>query len=134
MASNRRTFARFNLDFVEMDCTKRLADVLQISEVEAAGYIALLIVFGIQKADNKGCINEYTARTIENACHWPKNRRMELIGAFWDAGVVIGQPDDDDDPLTIAPDLWFTQAADVAEKREKDRNRKRAERAAATDS
>ncbi len=119
------TFARFNVDFVQMDCVARLADCMQVSRMEAAGYIALLVAFGIKRADIHGNINDFTPRTIENACLWPSERRGELVCAFQTVGILRGELDSDDFPLTIASELWDAQAAATAMSRENDRNRHR---------
>ena len=65
-------------------------------------------------------------------------RRSRLFAGFHihlaglAAGVIIGQPDDDDDPLTIDPELWTTQALDIAKKRKDDRERIAGKRAGET--
>lgn len=118
------TFARVNADFVNMPCVDRLAKVLNVNRFEATTYIALLVAFGIQHGKLDGCINDFTPRTIENACLWPRERRYELIVAFQDAEILTGLPGDDDEPLFIASELWSAQAQDIADRRKADRERK----------
>ena len=98
-----------------------------ISQVEAAGYIALVVAYGLCKADDDGQINDLTDRAIEKACYW-MGERGALIAAFIQSGVFYGERDNDDDPLRISPRLWDELAGDTMKKRLQERKRKQQER------
>lgn len=122
-----KPWAPFGPVLLEYDCVYSLAGSLQISQVEAAGFVALVIAFAIANADDYGRIDDFTDKAIESACYW-SGERGELVKAFAANGVLEGERDSDDKPLRIETGLWATVAWGAIKKRIEARNRKRKER------
>lgn len=128
MRTTAQTWVKFGKELLELDAVYCLAGSLSISQVEAAGYIALVVAFAIAQADDEGQIDHLTDKAIETACYWP-GERGELVKAFTDNGVFSGQRDSDSEPLQIAPDLWAKLAGKTIEDRKAARKRKAKQRA-----
>lgn len=129
-------FCRFGVKIVEDKLVKALARNLEISAVEAAGYVALLVGVGISCATDGGEL-DLSARRIEDACRW-EGMTGELFNAFRFVAILIGDRDDAADPLRFNPNIWRDYAFDAikqrtnarrrqADKRERDRAAKQAE-------
>ena len=97
-----------------------------ISQVEAAGYIALLVALGISKGDDEGQIDFLTTKAIEQACYWP-GERGQLLKAFLACNVLSGERDSDTNPLHISAALWNTIAGKAIKNR-KDARKRQAEK------
>ena len=129
-------FCKFGLQIVNDKFVKALARAMQISVVEAAGYVALLVDVGISKAEDNGEL-DISARRIEDACMWT-GEAGELFKAFKWTAILIGDRDDNTNPLRFNPDVWRDFAYDAikqrmearkrqANKRERDRAARQAE-------
>ena len=103
-----------------------------ISQVEAAGYVALLVAFAIAHADDDGQIDHLTDKTIETACYWT-GERGALMNMFSISGVFSGERDSDEKPLSIERDLWRAVAGKTIDERNAARKRKAKERAKGKD-
>ena len=123
----RKGWVKFTIELVQRDETICLAAALGTRPAEAAAYIALLICLGLEKADDYGRIDHLTVKYIESSCAWT-GERGALLHAFGVAGVVTGQHENDENPLTIAPATWEL-AAPIVAKRHKDADRQQDYRA-----
>lgn len=121
------TYALYGPKLLELDETYALAGCLGTNLVEAGGYIALVIAFGILGADDSGIIDGFTNKAIETACYWT-GERGALIESFLVCNVLTGEHESDENPLRIAPALWATVAGKAIEKRIQARERKQKER------
>lgn len=128
MRTTKPTWVKFGTEFLELDAVYSLAGTLDVSQVEAAGYIALLIAFAIAHADDDGQIDHLTDKTIETACYWT-GERGALMECFTLAGVLSGERDSDDEPLAIERGLWRAVAGKTIDERNAARKRKAKERA-----
>jgi len=121
------TWVEYGRHLLELDEVYSLAGVLCVSQVESAGYIALLVALGLADADDDGQVWHLTDKAIEKACYWP-GERGELVKAFVESGVLIGDRDSDENPLRIAPGLWDDLAGKTLKERIQARERKRKQR------
>ena len=121
-------FVRFGATLLELDEVYSLAGSMGVSQVEAGGYIALVVALGIARADDNGIIDDLTTRAIEKACYWD-GERGELLEHFLTCNVLAGERDNDTNPLRISPALWSTLAGAAVKQRKAARERKRNERA-----
>lgn len=128
MRTTAATWVKFGRELLELDEVYSLAGCMEISQVEAAGYIALLVAFALAHADDDGQIDHLTDKTIETGCYWD-GERGELVAAFTSSGVLTGQRDSDSDPLAIAPSVWAALAGKAIAERAAARKRKAEERA-----
>ena len=117
----------FDIDLVEHDYVFALAGMMDSSPVEAAGYVALLVSYGLTLPNDVGCVDDVTDKAIEKACCW-MGERGELVRAFCVSGILQGSRDDDAHPLTICPALWQLLASKALKQREKWRKDKRNQR------
>ena len=120
----------FGPKLLELDEVYSLAGQLCISQVEAGGYIALVVALGIAQGDDDGQIDFLTTKAIETACYWTGERGL-LLDSFLACGVLSGEHESDTNPLRISPPLWSTVAGAAIKKRKEARKRKREERAKA---
>lgn len=129
-------FCKFGIQLVNDKFVGALAKAMQISVVEAAGYVALLVDVGISKAEDNGEL-DVSIKRIEDACMWD-GVSGELFKAFRWTGILIGDRDDDENPLRFNPHVWRDFAYDAikqriearkrqANKRERDKAAKQAE-------
>lgn len=114
-------FCKFGVQIVTDKYVKALAKAMSISVVEAAGYVALLVDVGISKAEDNGEL-DVSARRIEDACMWG-GEAGELFNAFKWTAILIGERDDDSNPLRFNPDVWRDYAFDAVKKRDDARER-----------
>lgn len=110
-----------------MDAVLILAGGMEIPQVEAAGYIALVVSFAIEKAYDNGIVDHLTDKAIERACFWGGNKG-ELVQAFTEFGIFVGERDSDENPLRIEPGLWEALAGKVIKQRIDSRRRKEKQR------
>ena len=118
----------FGPSLLELDEVLQLACHMGISQVEAGGYIALVVALGIGQGDDEGQIDFLTTKAIEQACYWG-GERGQLLNAFLACDVLSGERDSDTNPIRISTALWKTIAGPAIKKRIEARNRKRRERA-----
>lgn len=117
MRTTKETWVKFMPSRTEMDETLNLSACLEISRVEAAAYIALLVAFGIKYCSDDGDgIGTFADKTIEDACVW-EGVRGQLVQAFIASGILMGDRESDDDSLRISPVVWQALAGDAIEKR-----------------
>lgn len=126
--TTKATWVKFGTELLELDAVYSLAGSTGMSQVEAAGYIALVVAFAIANADDEGVIDHMTDKAIETACYWT-GERGTLVAAFLDAGVFDGERDSDVKPLCIEAGLWRSIAGKTIEERKAARKRKQKERA-----
>lgn len=127
MRTTAATWVRYGRELLELDAVYSLAGSMGISQVEAAGYIALVVAFAIANADDDGQIDHLTDKAIETACYW-QGERGALVEMFRYAGVLSGERDSDTEPLAIEPSLWVAVAGKTIEERKNARKRKQKER------
>lgn len=127
MRTTKPTWVPFGPKLLELDAVYVLAGHMQISQVESAGYIALVIAFAIANADDDGQIDFLTDKAIESACFWT-GERGALVTAFSKCGIFSGKRDSDENPLSIDPGLWRTVAGRAIDERKAARKRKAKER------
>lgn len=120
-------FCKFDLRLITDMHVKALARHMSISIVEAAGYVALLVNVGISKATDGGEL-DISARRIETACRW-EGVPGALFDAFLCTDILIGERDDDDNPLRFNPSIWRDFAFDAIKKRADARDRQAKKRA-----
>ena len=120
-------WVEYSADLLENDYTYSLAGVLNTSQVEAAGYIALVVSFALKVGDDAGQVDHLTDKAIEKACYWT-GKRGDLVGAFCASGIFRGNREDDNNPLTIAPDVWNTLAGRALKQRFEWRKRQKTKR------
>ena len=116
-------FCRFNLELLEHETTKALADKLKLSSVEAAGYLGMLVCLGISRATDEGLLDLSDA-VIERECRWPGRRgqrRGELIKAFFEVEVLKNMGDF----VQFSTDFWAVFAFDAIKKRKQGAQRQR---------
>lgn len=128
MRTTKPTWVKFGTELLELDAVYALAGSMGISQVEAAGYIALVVAFAIANADDDGQIDYLTDKAIEKACYWT-GERGALIDAFTQNGVFEGERDSDNNPLSIERGLWRAVAGKTIDERKAARKRKAKERA-----
>lgn len=128
MRTTKPTWVRFGRELMELDAVYVLAGSMGISQVEAAGYIALAVSFAIASGDDDGQVDHMTDKAIENACYWT-GERGALVAAFTANGVFSGERDSDTNPLSIEPGLWRAVAGKAIDERKAARERKAKERA-----
>lgn len=117
---DKRQWVAFGPAVMELDVVLSLAGTLGVSRVEAAGYIALAVAYGISKAEDDGVIWHLTDRAIENACYWD-GPRGTLVKSLTDCYVFVGDREDDDNPLRIEPSLWQMLAGKAIKERQRKR-------------
>lgn len=121
------TYVRYGSQLLELDEVYSLAGHMCISQVEAGGYIALVVALGIARANDDGNIDDLTTKAIEAACYWT-GERGQLLDSFLACGVLTGERDSDTNPLRISPALWVTVAGSAIKQRKDARERKRRQR------
>ena len=109
-------WVEYSDSLLENDYTYSLAGTLNITQVEAGGYIALLVAFALKVGDDTGQVDHLTDKAIEKACYWT-GKRGDLVKAFCASGVFRGDRDDDNNPLTITPDVWNALAGRALKQR-----------------
>lgn len=122
MRTTAATWVKFGAELCELDAVYSLAGSMAISQVEAAGYIALAVAFAIAAGDDDGQIDHLTDKAIERACYWT-GERGALVTAFIENGVLSGRRDSDTKPLSIEPGLWETLGGESIRKRKQSRER-----------
>lgn len=127
MRTKADTWVEYGRHLLELDEVYSLAGVLCVSQVEAAGYIALVVALGLADADDDGQVWHLTDKAIEKACYWT-GERGALVTAFVESGVLFGDRDSDENPLRIAPGLWDDLAGKTLKERIQARERKRKQR------
>ena len=127
MRTTGTTYVEFNLLLVDRDETLSLAGSMGISRVEAAGYIGLLVAFGLKYADDDGQVDIFSDKAIEDGCAWD-GQRGELLKAFMLSGVLVGERDSSSNPIHVAPDLWAALAGKSIKARADARRRKQNQR------
>ena len=128
MKAETKVWLRFNKALIENDYVLSLAGCMSCSQVEAAGYVALVVAFGLSFADDNGTIDHLTDHSIERACYWD-GEPGELIRLFTESGIFVGERDSDTNPLAISPDVWHGLGGEVLAGREAARKRKAEQRA-----
>jgi hypothetical protein len=128
MRTTKPTWVKFGPQLLELNAVSALAKSMSITQVEAGGYIALVVAYAIANADDDGNIDHLTDKSIETACYWT-GERGELVRAFTENGVFSGERDSDLQPLSIEPELWRTVAGKTIDERRAARKRKAKERA-----
>ena len=132
----KRQWVPFGPEVLELDAVLSLAGSMGISRVEAAGYVALAVAYGIAKADDDGRIDHLTDKAIETACYWD-GPRGALVREFVRAYVFTGDRETDDNPLRIEPSLWVAlagkamkgrEASRITSKNNRDRNKGKTKR------
>lgn len=127
MRTKADTWVEYGRRLLELDEVYSLAGTLNITQVEAAGYIALVVALGLADADDDGQVDHLTDKAIEKACYWT-GERGALVAAFVESGVLYGDRDSDDSPLRISPGLWDVLAGKTLKQRIQARKRKQDER------
>jgi hypothetical protein len=127
MRTTADTWVEYGRRLLERDEVYSLAGALYVSQVEAAGYIALLVALGLAEADDDGQVWHLTDKAIEMACYWT-GERGALVAAFVACGILVGDRDSDDNPLRIMPGLWDDLAGKTLKQRILARKRKQLER------
>lgn len=127
MRATADTWVEYGRRLLELDEVYSLAGTLDVSQVESAGYIALLVALGLAEADDDGQVWHLTDKAIEMACYWTRERGT-LVAAFVASGVLVGDRDSDDNLLRIAPGLWNDLAGKTLKQRIQARKRKQLER------
>lgn len=127
MRTKADTWVEYGRRLLELDEVYSLAGTLNITQVEAAGYIALVVALGLADADDDGQVDHLTDKAIEKACYWT-GERGALVAAFVESGVLCGDRDSDDSPLRISPGLWDVLAGKTLKQRIQARKRKQDER------
>lgn len=128
MRTTKPTWCEYGRRLLEFDEVHSLAGRLETSQVEAAGFIALLVALGLAEADDDGQVWHLTDKAIERACYWT-GERGALVAAFIACGVLVGDRESDDRPLRISPTIWDDLAGETMKQRVQARARKRKERA-----
>ena len=116
----RRQWVAFGPSVLELDAVLCLAGSLGVSQVEAAGYVALVVAYGIAMADDDGRIDHLTDKAIEQACYWEGERGC-LVEHFIASNVLAGDRESDTSPLRIEPSLWDALAGKAMRGRETSR-------------
>jgi len=121
---NRGAFCRLNLELVEDEITVALAGALNLSIVEAAGYIGMLVCLGISKATDNGLLDLKDV-VIERECLWPGRdgqKPGELAKAFKACGILRDFGSD----VQITSDIWVNYCFDAIKKRDQSAARQKA--------
>ena len=120
-------WVEYSVDLLENDYVYSLAGTMDITQVEAAGYVALLVAFALKHGDDGGQVDYLTDKAIEKACYWT-GERGALVKAFCESGVFRGDREDDKNPLTITPDVWNALAGRALKQRSEWRKRQQTRR------
>lgn len=118
--AQRRRWVAFGPEVMELDVVLCLAGRMGISRVEAAGYVALAVAYGIARGEDDGVIWHLTDKAIEDACYWD-GPRGELVQGLTDSYVFVGDREDDNNKLRIEPGLWQMLAGKAIQGRERKR-------------
>lgn len=126
--ARKLTYCPYGPALLERDEVLLLAGSLGTSQVEAAGFIALLVGYALSMGDEDGTIDHLSTHHIERACYWT-GEPGALVEAFEANAVCCGHKDDDDDPLRISPVLWELLAGTAIKKRKDNQRRQKEHRA-----